>query len=151
MIIKGIGLICVCFETSLSILFSLETILLTSLLMAETILLIMLSVWLLLLFVACFVVLVSGFAGVFGVTGLVGFGLGVIGFILMNLVGIWKVPVLSSTIIVVLVVPKSFSSILESFAVDCSITKLCCPSIMMSSSFPFPWNVKFLSTFIPFW
>lgn len=115
MIIKGIGLICVCFETSLSrsswtlfsgspvfasceesvptftllsvelltILFSLETILLTSLLMAETILLIMLSVWLLLLFVTGFVVLVSGFAGVFGVTGLVGFGLGVIGFILI--------------------------------------------------------------------
>nr|WP_302511969.1 hypothetical protein [Methanobrevibacter smithii] len=92
----------------------------------------------LLLFVAGFVVLVSGFAGVFGVIGLVGFGLGVIGFILMNLVGIWKVPVLSSTIIVVLVVPKSFPSILESFAVDCSITKLCCPSIMMSSAFPFP-------------
>lgn len=62
----------------------------------------------LLLFVAGFVVLVSGFAGVFGVTGLVGFGLGVIGFILMNLVGIWKVPVLSSTIIVVLVVPNHF-------------------------------------------
>lgn len=78
----------------------------------------------LLLFVAGFVVLVSGFAGVFGVTGLVGFGLGVIGFILMNLVGIWKVPVLSSTIIVVLVVPKSFPSILESFAVECSITKI---------------------------
>ena len=51
--------------------------------MAETILLIMLSVWLLLLFVAGFVVLVSGFVGVFGVTGLVGFGLGVIGFILI--------------------------------------------------------------------
>ena len=67
----------------LTILFSLETILLTSLLMAETILLIMLSVWLLLLFVAGFVVLVSGFAGVFGVTGLIGFGLGVIGFILI--------------------------------------------------------------------
>ena len=60
------------------------------------------------LFVAGFVVLVSGFAGVFGVTGLVGFGLGVIGFILMNLVGIWKVPVLSSTIIVVLVVQNHF-------------------------------------------
>ena len=62
----------------------------------------------LLLFVAGFVVLVSGFAGVLGVTGLVGFGLGVIGFILMNLVGIWKVPVLSSTIIVVLVVQNHF-------------------------------------------
>ena len=62
----------------------------------------------LLLFVAGFVVLVSGFAGVLGVTVLVGFGLGVIGFILMNLVGIGKVPVLSSTIIVVLVVQNHF-------------------------------------------
>lgn len=82
----------------------------------------------LLLFVAGFVVLVSGFAGVFGVTGLVGFGLGVIGFILMNLVGIWKVHVLSSTIIVVLVVPKLFPSILESFAVDCSLQRFYCSS-----------------------
>lgn len=45
-------------------------------------------------------------------------------WIYTDLVGIWKVPVLSSTIIVVLVVPKSFPSILESFAVDCSITKI---------------------------
>lgn len=54
----------------------------------------------LLLFVAGFVVLVSGFAGVFGVTGLVGFGFRSY-WIYTDLVGIWKVPVLSSTIIVV--------------------------------------------------
>ena len=64
----------------------------------------------LLLFVVGLVVLVSGLFGVTGVSGVTGLlgslGFGVTGSILINLFGIGNLPVSSSTIIVVLVVPK---------------------------------------------
>ena len=58
----------------------------------------------LLLFVVGLVVLVSGLFGVIGLLGSLGFG--VTGSILINLFGIGNLPVSSSTIMVVLVVPK---------------------------------------------